>query len=285
MSTNGNGNNGDELLKKGVNETSVEGIGGNVSGGGPSPESEPGSVTAWQAGATAGQDDQGRFRQRPGGALVPRLRRLLHPQQHEEGDARPRHPAREDRVRLRHRLLQPLPVLHEHLRHPLDPRPRAGGGDRPQGVEPRPERVGHHRRRRRPLDRRQPLDARHPPQPRPQHHPVQQPHLRPDEGAVLARPRALGKKTKSTPMGVDRQPASHPLSLAIAPRGDVRRPRDRHRHQAPRHDGRGGGRAQGRQLRRGLPELQHLQRRRVRLLHRAHGAGPTACSTSNTASR
>ena len=43
---NGNGNSGEELLKKGVNETSVEGIGGNVSGGGPSPESEPGSVTA-----------------------------------------------------------------------------------------------------------------------------------------------------------------------------------------------------------------------------------------------
>src|SRR5215203_4446512 len=44
--SNGQGNGGEELLKKGVNETSVEGIGGNVSGGGPSPESEPGSVTA-----------------------------------------------------------------------------------------------------------------------------------------------------------------------------------------------------------------------------------------------
>src|SRR5215212_5633552 len=49
MSTNGsgsNGNSGDELLKQGVNVTSVTGGGGNVSGGGPSPESEPGSVTA-----------------------------------------------------------------------------------------------------------------------------------------------------------------------------------------------------------------------------------------------
>src|SRR3982751_6157735 len=46
MSSNGNGNSGEELLKKGVNETSVEGIGGSVSGAGPSPESEPGSVTA-----------------------------------------------------------------------------------------------------------------------------------------------------------------------------------------------------------------------------------------------
>jgi 2-oxoglutarate/2-oxoacid ferredoxin oxidoreductase subunit beta len=46
MSTNGNGNNNGDVLKKGQNETSVEGMGGNVSGAGPSPESEPGSVTA-----------------------------------------------------------------------------------------------------------------------------------------------------------------------------------------------------------------------------------------------
>src|SRR3712207_1304125 len=45
MSTNGNGNNG-EVLKDGPNETGVAGVGGNVSGAGPSPESEPGSVTA-----------------------------------------------------------------------------------------------------------------------------------------------------------------------------------------------------------------------------------------------
>ena len=41
-------------------------------------------------------------------------------------------PPREDRVRLRHRLLQPLSVLHEHLRHPPHPRPRAGRGDGPE---------------------------------------------------------------------------------------------------------------------------------------------------------
>src|SRR5215207_149634 len=47
MSTNGNGSDGGEgLLKKGADETGVAGVGGNVSGGGPSPESEPGSVTA-----------------------------------------------------------------------------------------------------------------------------------------------------------------------------------------------------------------------------------------------
>ena len=39
-------------------------------------------------------------------------------------------PAREHRVRLRHRLRGALPVLHEHVRLPLDPRPRAGDRDR-----------------------------------------------------------------------------------------------------------------------------------------------------------
>src|SRR3954469_14719348 len=53
--SNGNGNSGEELLKKGVNETSVEGIGGNVSGSGPSPESEPGSVTAGKAAPPPGK--------------------------------------------------------------------------------------------------------------------------------------------------------------------------------------------------------------------------------------
>ncbi len=96
------------------------------------------------------------------------------------------HAAGEDRVHLRHRLLQPLPVLHEHLRHALDPRPRAGGGHGPEDRAARSVGVGHHRRRRRPVDRRQSPDARHPPQSRPQHRAVQQPHLRPDQGPVLA---------------------------------------------------------------------------------------------------
>src|SRR5579885_1471326 len=41
MSTNGNGSNGNKAEEQGV-----RGIGGNVSGGSPSPDSEPGSVTA-----------------------------------------------------------------------------------------------------------------------------------------------------------------------------------------------------------------------------------------------
>ena len=41
--------------------------------------------------------------------------------------------AREHRLHLRHRLLEPLPVLHEHLRLSLHPRPRAGDRHRPEG--------------------------------------------------------------------------------------------------------------------------------------------------------
>ena len=57
------------------------------------------------------------------------------------------------------------------------------------GLEVQPARfvgVGDYRRRRRAFDRRQPLDACHPPQSRSEHRAVQQPHLRPDEGTILA---------------------------------------------------------------------------------------------------
>ena len=56
----------------------------------------------------------------------PGLRRLRHPARRPAADARARHRPREHRVHLRHRLFEPVPVLHEHLRHALDPRPRAG---------------------------------------------------------------------------------------------------------------------------------------------------------------
>ena len=54
--------------------------------------------------------------QRPGGPLVPGLRRLLDPHRRAAAHARARRAPREHRVRLRHRLRRPLPVLHEHLR-------------------------------------------------------------------------------------------------------------------------------------------------------------------------
>ena len=52
---------------------------------------------------------------------------------------------REHRLRLRDRLLLPLPVLHEHLRHALDPRPRAGDRDRAGAVPAGPVGLGGHR--------------------------------------------------------------------------------------------------------------------------------------------
>ena len=131
-------------------------------------------------------------------------------------------PPREDRVHLRHRLLEPLPVLHEHLRHPLDPRPGPGGRDRPEVGPARSAGLGHHRRRRRPVDRRQPPDARHPPQPRHQHHPVQQPHLRPDQGPVLAH-LAAGQEDQEHADGRGRQPAPSALARHRL-RGDLRGP-------------------------------------------------------------
>ena len=65
-------------------------------------------------------------------------------------------------------------------------------------------------------------------------------------------------------------------------RGDVRRAGDRHRQARADQRAAPRRRAQGRGVRRDLPELQHLQRRRVRL--RARGRRRTA-STSSTASR
>src|SRR5439155_24754733 len=51
----------------------------------------------------------------PGRSLVPGLRRLCDPLRRPEDDARPRDPQGGHRVHLRDRLLEPLPVLHEHV--------------------------------------------------------------------------------------------------------------------------------------------------------------------------
>ena len=73
----------------------------------------------------------------------------------------------------------------------------------------------------------------------------------------------VGKVTKSTPFGSLDYPFS-PVSLALGAEASVRRPHPRHGPQA--HDGDVPSRArpQGRRVRRDLPELQRLQRRRVR---------------------
>ena len=80
----------------------------------------------------------------------------------------------------------------------------------------------------------------------------------------------LGKVTKSTPMGSLDWPFN-PLSLADRRRGDVRRARDR--HGQGRHDGGPARRrrAQGQRVRRDLPELPDLQRRRVDVRPRRQG--------------
>ena len=67
--------------------------------------------------------------------------------------------------------------------------------------------------------------------------------------------------------GRDRQPAQPALGRHRL-RGHVRRPLDRRGRQAPGRDAQAGRRAQGHGLRRGLSELQHLQRRRLGLRHR-----------------
>ena len=126
---------------------------------------------------------------RPGGPVVSRLRRLLDPRRDAARARRPRREAREPRVRVGHRVRGALPVLHEHLRPALDPRPRARGRHRRRAGPPRPRRVGHRRRRRHALDRWQPPDPRAAPQREPEDHHVQQPDLRAHEGPVLAHQR------------------------------------------------------------------------------------------------
>ena len=107
----------------------------------------------------------------------------------------------------RHRLLQPLSVLHEHLRLPHHPRPGADPRHRPEGGPPGPDGLGHHRRRRR-------LSIGG-------NHLIHSIRRNVDIKIVLfnnriygltkgqyRRPRELGKKTKSTPGRHDRQPVS-----------------------------------------------------------------------------
>ena len=96
------------------------------------------------------------------------------------------HPARKIRRDFRHRLLEPLPVLHEHVRLPHDPRPRARRGHGREDRASRSRSLGRHRRRRFAFHRRQPHDSHAAPQRRPQSADVQQPHLRPHEGPVFA---------------------------------------------------------------------------------------------------
>ena len=178
-----------------------------------------------------------------------------------EADARAGDPAAPDGVRVGHRLLGPVLVLHGHVRDARHPRPRAGAGDRPGRRPRRPVDLGHHGGRRRAVDRRQPPHPRAAPQ-RPDEDPdVQQPDLRAHQGPGVADLRARhGHQVDPVRRaGLAVQPAR-----AGARRGGhVRRPHDRPR--PPSHDRRAARRrrARGQRVRRDLPELPGIQRRRV----------------------
>ena len=200
---------------------------------------------------------------------MPRLRRLRDPQRHAGLHARARARARADRLRLRHRLRGALPVLHADVRDALDPRARARDRDGPRRDAARSLGVGRHRRRRRALDRRKPPHPRAAPQREPEDPPLQQPHLRAHEGPVLADVRAReGHEVDAARIA---RPSVQPALGRDRRRGVVRRARDRHRQEGPHGRARRGGAAPRVGVRRDPPELQHLQRRRVR--RRARGQG------------
>ena len=192
----------------------------------------------------------------------PGLRRLRDPLRGPRVHARARHRPAQDRVRERDRMQRPLHVLHGHLRGARDPRPCAGDRDRHRDREPRPERVGRDGRRRRALDRRQPSDPRPPTEREHQDPDVQQPDLRPHEGAVLADQRGgQGHEVHAVRLG---RPPLQPDRGGARRRGHLRRPNDRQRPPAPHGGPAPGGRPPGHGVRRDLSELQRVQRRGVR---------------------
>ena len=82
---------------------------------------------------------------RSGGPLVPRVRRLLDPRRRADAHARARRAPGEHGLPVRHRLRGPVPVLHEHLRDALHPRPGAGHRHRAGHHPARSRRLGGHR--------------------------------------------------------------------------------------------------------------------------------------------
>jgi hypothetical protein len=168
---------------------------------------------------------------RPRGALVPGLRGLRDPGHDPVAARRLGCPPGVDGVRVGYRVLVPVPLLHGHLRLPLDPRAGADAGDRARDHPARPRRLGRHRGRRRALDRRQPPDPRAAAQRQPQHPAVQQRDLRADQGPVLA-DLAARRGPQVDADGLAR-PAGQPGQPRARRRGDLRRPQHRHRPSAP----------------------------------------------------
>ena len=77
----------------------------------------------------------------------------------------------------------------------------------------------------------------------------------------------IGKVTKSSPMGSIENPLN-PIAVALAAEATFVARVLRYGPPASDQHAGGGGPPQGRHLRRDLPELQHLQRRRLPRLHR-----------------
>ncbi len=193
---------------------------------------------------------------------MPGLRRLRDPQRHPGLHARARSRARADRVRVRDRLRGALPVLHADLRDALDPRPRAGNRDRPRGHPAGSLGLGGHGRRRRPLDRREPPHPRAAPEREPEDPPLQQPHLWAHEGPVLADVGARqGDEVDAARLA---RPSVQPAFDRHRRRGVVRRACDRHGQEGAHRRARRCSTASWLGVRGDPPELQHLQRRRIR---------------------
>src|SRR2546422_690551 len=144
-----------------------------------------------------------------GGPGVPRLWGLRDPQGGPESTGGRWRPARAHRVRFGNRLCRPVPVLLVDVRVPHHPRPGPGDRHRNQARQSRARRMGHHRRRRRPLDRRGPHAARAAPPRGSPDRPLQQPDLRAHPEAVLAHPPGRDAFTFHT-AGLDREP---PIAL------------------------------------------------------------------------
>ena len=104
---------------------------------------------------------------------------------------------------------------------------------------------------------------------------VQQPDLRPDQGP--GEPDLGVRQAHEVDADGLGRHADHAADHRPRGRGVVRGPLGRHPHRAPPGDARAGRPAQGLVVRRGPPELQHLQRRGVARLHRPRGPrGPDA---------
>ena len=214
---------------------------------------------------------------------MPGLRRLRDPVRRPGLHAGAGDPAGADRLHDRDRLRRALRLLHGHVRDARHPRPRARARDRPGDDAAGPLDLDRRRRRRRALDRRQPPDPRAAPQRAGEDPALQQPDLRAHEGPGVADERA--RQDHEVDAVRLARPPLQPARAGARRGGDVRRALARPRPLAPRRGAACGGRARRHRLRRDLPELPRLQRRRVLRPDRERNPRGDARSGSCTASR